>query len=652
MSQNPKNEQNINPSAADGTEEIPQETAAADEQKTNTSPEEKQALDSPEESKHETQDTHPEETVDSGEEDAEKPTSTPEESQTHGEPSPEEPATEEDFSSANEGDGEKQTEDTDSPDEDTPKEDDGPLVVGVRFQPAGRVYDYAVGAVTDLKKGDAVIVEVDRAQAYTTVVVPPRHKVIPNDQRLARILRKATQRDDDIQQGLREREKEAKLVAEETIRRHDLPMKLIRVEYLHSQNKAVFYFVTEKRVDFRELVRDLAGQLRIRIEMRQVGIRDEAKIVGGLGPCGLQTCCSHWLVDFRPVSIKQAKEQNLSLNPQKVSGLCGRLMCCLEYESQQYRDMQAGLPKVGKKADTWMGRGRIMEINIFHNTMRLELDNGQFVVIALEDFRAWKENPDEFSETLKVREEEERRRSLEQNLSNFGMNGQSSPLAKNDRSDNDNKNSRRSSGGPSGKEERESSRSRGGRRRGRGRPNNEGQGNTTEGKGPKDAQGDSRGPRPNDRRPRRPRRDDKQGGEKKEGGLIISAQTQSGTEGGEGKGNKQGGEKEQSSQPRNNRRRRPRGGRGRGGQGPNPNKQGQSPQGNQGGDDQGAKQDSSKQSKPRTPGSPTGRRRKPRGGKPGGPRNNAAPKDGGTGKEGNPKANPKPQSNQSGSGGE
>ncbi len=209
-------------------------------------------------------------------------------------------------------------------------------VVGVRFKKACKVYDFDCNDL-DIKPMDLVIIEVDRGLGMGTAVYSPR-EVDPSA--MARPLKKVVRKADavDIERhGFNsERESEAFRICREKIEQYRLPMKLIRVEYLFDSSKAIFYFTSDTRVDFRELVKDLAAGFHTRIEMRQIGVRDEAKMVGGLGPCGRELCCSSFLSDFEPVTIKMAKEQNLALNPVKISGVCGRLMCCLSYEHGMY----------------------------------------------------------------------------------------------------------------------------------------------------------------------------------------------------------------------------------------------------------------------------------------------------------------------------
>jgi cell fate regulator YaaT (PSP1 superfamily) len=206
-------------------------------------------------------------------------------------------------------------------------------VVGVRFKKAGKVYYFDPGTL-DLKQGDNVIVETARGVEFGEVVMAPRE--VPDEEvvsPLKQVMRAATPEDRKQVKENKAKEKEAFKICQAKIAAHGLPMKLVDVEYTFDRSKIIFYFTAEGRVDFRELVRDLASVFRTRIELRQIGVRDEAKLLGGLGPCGRVCCCSVFLGEFQPVSIRMAKEQNLSLNPTKISGLCGRLMCCLKFEA-------------------------------------------------------------------------------------------------------------------------------------------------------------------------------------------------------------------------------------------------------------------------------------------------------------------------------
>ncbi len=284
--------------------------------------------------------------------------------------------------------------------------------VGVRFRQAGNMEYFRTGGLA-LSIGSKVVVEAERGLALGTVVTCAPPKKRPRTGKnggppLPRVVRIADKRDELIRQENEEKNRTAFKICQERIRELGLDMSLKEVEYQHSGNKSVFYFSAEGRIDFRELVRMLAKELRIRVEMRQIGIRDEAKLLGGLGPCGRPVCCATFLDGFTPVSIRMAKEQNLTLNPEKVSGLCSRLMCCLGYEAETYKAVQKGLPKIGKKVDTWRGRGRVLEINIFTGTMRLELEGREYIAITLDDFRAYKEDPEGFTKIIQEREEKER----------------------------------------------------------------------------------------------------------------------------------------------------------------------------------------------------------------------------------------------------
>jgi cell fate regulator YaaT (PSP1 superfamily) len=211
-------------------------------------------------------------------------------------------------------------------------------VVGVRFKRAGKIYYFDPGSL-GLAAGDGCIVETSRGVEFGTIVVPPRR--VPTEevvQPLKPVLRAATEEDYERLENNKTLAEEAFVIAEEKIKKHGLPMNLLEAEYTLDQSKLIFSFAAEGRVDFRELVKDLAAVFHTRIELRQVGVRDEAKMIGGLGPCGRSLCCATFLGDFQPVSIRMAKEQNLSLNPGKISGICGRLMCCLKYEHDIYED--------------------------------------------------------------------------------------------------------------------------------------------------------------------------------------------------------------------------------------------------------------------------------------------------------------------------
>jgi cell fate regulator YaaT (PSP1 superfamily) len=247
------------------------------------------------------------------------------------------------------------------------------LVVGVRFKKAGKIYYFAPNQI-ELNLGDYVIVETARGIEYGEVVVAP--KLVPDEEivsPLKQVLRKASDEDKKKAQQNSVREKEAFETGISKIEAHGLPMKLVDVELTFDNNKLIFYFTAEGRIDFRELVKDLAAVFKTRIELRQIGVRDEAKMLGGLGPCGLILCCSTFMGDFHPVSIKMAKEQCLSLNPTKISGLCGRLMCCLKYEQEFYEEARGKMPKVGKEVITPEGKATVLETNILKQKVKVKM---------------------------------------------------------------------------------------------------------------------------------------------------------------------------------------------------------------------------------------------------------------------------------------
>lgn len=245
-------------------------------------------------------------------------------------------------------------------------------VIGVRFRPAGKIYFFAPGKL-DIKTGDKVIVETARGVEFGSVVTGPKDvdddKITPP---LKPVIRIATAEDVKKEEKNREKEKEAFNICLEKIRKHGLEMKLIDAEYTFDNNKVLFYFTADGRIDFRELVKDLASVFRTRIELRQIGVRDETKILGGIGICGRPLCCHSHLSEFVPVSIKMAKEQNLSLNPTKISGVCGRLMCCLKHEEETYEYLNKKLPNVGDFVTTDDGlKGEVHSVNVLRQTVKV-----------------------------------------------------------------------------------------------------------------------------------------------------------------------------------------------------------------------------------------------------------------------------------------
>lgn len=248
-------------------------------------------------------------------------------------------------------------------------------VIGVRFRTAGKIY-YFDPLEFDVKRGDHVIVETARGVEYGTVVGNPR--MVEDDkvvQPLKPVLRIATERDDEQEISNKIKEKNAFKICQEKITKHGLDMKLIDAEYTFDNNKVLFYFTADGRIDFRELVKDLASVFKTRIELRQIGVRDETKILGGIGICGRVLCCHSHLSEFVPVSIKMAKEQNLSLNPTKISGVCGRLMCCLKHEEETYEDLNRRLPNVGDYVTADDGlKGEVASVNVLRQLVKVIVD--------------------------------------------------------------------------------------------------------------------------------------------------------------------------------------------------------------------------------------------------------------------------------------
>ena len=247
-------------------------------------------------------------------------------------------------------------------------------VISVKFRGGSRLYYFSPGEL-EINAGDGVIVETARGTEYGDVMVGIHD--VPDDQviqPLKEVIRVATDRDREMRDSYRAKEKDAFATCMERIQAHGLDMKLVDVEYTFNGSKIVFYFTADGRVDFRELVKDLASVFKTRIELRQIGVRDEAKMLGGLGSCGRPVCCKQFLPDFQPVSIKMAKEQGLSLSPTKISGICGRLMCCLKYEQDGYEYMRKQMPKVGREAGTPEGlTGTVIENNVISERTKVKL---------------------------------------------------------------------------------------------------------------------------------------------------------------------------------------------------------------------------------------------------------------------------------------
>ncbi len=265
-------------------------------------------------------------------------------------------------------------------------------IVPLKFQQAGRQYNFNPLAL-ELKAGDKVIVETDRGRAMAIVVVPPREiKEGESAEGLKSILRTATEEDLALAETNAAREKTAHQFCRERIHERKLEMKLVRAEYAFDGSKIIFFFTADGRIDFRELVKDMAHHFHTRIEMRQIGVRDEAKLVGGLGICGRELCCSSFLTQFSPVSVKMAKEQGLALNPVKISGQCGRLLCCLGYEYETYNELKKGMPKCGKKV-MWDSREHeVTSQNILQQKVTLRDREGAKCDVTMEELRTGQAN--------------------------------------------------------------------------------------------------------------------------------------------------------------------------------------------------------------------------------------------------------------------
>lgn len=247
-------------------------------------------------------------------------------------------------------------------------------VTGVRFKPAGKILQYMTDD-QELQRGEKCVVESDNGLEIATVVLPPHALELPNDQHaLKPVLRRATVADLELAEGYKLHAQEALALCRQRVQETNLEMKPISVDFTLDGQKAIFYFTAEARVDFRSLVRYLAGRLKTRIEMRQIGVRDEAKIVGGYGVCGRPLCCSTFLTEFVPVSVRMAKEQGMALNPSRISGVCGRLKCCLAYEMPVYKAIRDQLPRVGDSYMTAEGLGRVTDVTVVGEAFEVELE--------------------------------------------------------------------------------------------------------------------------------------------------------------------------------------------------------------------------------------------------------------------------------------
>ncbi len=258
------------------------------------------------------------------------------------------------------------------------------IVIGVRFKKAGKIYYFDPDGI-QIENGQNVIIETSRGVEFGNVVIGARD--VPEEELflpLKKVLRVATPDDKLKNKENAYKQIEAKEICLKKIKEHNLDMKLIDVEYTFDNNKVIFYFTSDGRVDFRELVKDLASIFKTRIELRQIGVRDEAKFINGIGQCGLPLCCANWLGDFQPVSIKMAKDQNLSLSPTKISGICGRLMCCLKYEHETYLELRKEMPTKGQIVTVKMGEGMVIDVDIFKQKIKVlfrqEKENDEKVI--------------------------------------------------------------------------------------------------------------------------------------------------------------------------------------------------------------------------------------------------------------------------------
>lgn len=263
---------------------------------------------------------------------------------------------------------------------------EAPKIVAVSLQRTGHLYSF-LSAGLALKRGDRVVVESDIGTRLGTVEIESHEPARTLDlSQLKPVIRLADDRDWQIEEDMLSREAYAERLCAERIRERDLPMKLVTVDYSLEGRKAVFYFSADNRIDFRELVRDLAQALRVRVEMKQIGHRDETKVIGAIGPCGRELCCSSWLRDFDSVTVKMARDQGLALNPSRLAGMCGRLKCCLRYEYASYLELKRALPSLGKRVESVKGNGKVLRQNILKQTVLVQLEeDGGVVEATLED---------------------------------------------------------------------------------------------------------------------------------------------------------------------------------------------------------------------------------------------------------------------------
>jgi len=264
---------------------------------------------------------------------------------------------------------------------------DATLTVGIRFRPSGKIYDFDPGPLI-LERDDRVLVETERGASLGTVVVPPHHRERQKDgdRPLQRVIKKADARDLSREDQNLQRERQSYHVALDLIRTRDLAMKLVKAESAFDGSRVTFYFNAEDRLDVRDLARELGDALRMRVDLKQIGARDETKTTGGVGPCGRELCCSSWLRKFQAITVKMVKEQGLSLNPSKLAGQCGRLKCCLRYEFATYQELRRTLPKVGAKVQSVKGDGQVVRQNILKQTVVIRrADDGVEAEATLDD---------------------------------------------------------------------------------------------------------------------------------------------------------------------------------------------------------------------------------------------------------------------------
>jgi cell fate regulator YaaT (PSP1 superfamily) len=263
---------------------------------------------------------------------------------------------------------------------------DGPRIVAVSLQHAGHLYNYLSGGLP-LKRGDRVLVESEAGARLGTIEIEPHEPAQTLDLTAMRpVVRLAQESDLRVEAETLSREQNAQRLCVTRIRERDLQMKLVTVDYTYDGRKAIFYFTAENRVDFRDLVRDLANTLRVRVEMKQIGARDESKVTGGIGPCGRELCCSSWLRDFEAVTVKMAREQGLALNPSRLAGMCGRLKCCLRYEYATYVELKRALPNLGRRVESVQGNGKVVRQNTLKQTVLIQREeDGGVVEATLQD---------------------------------------------------------------------------------------------------------------------------------------------------------------------------------------------------------------------------------------------------------------------------